>query len=256
MLLIIIGLFIAAAFFFVHYLIVKDRGHKEPIGALWGAFGFGVLGMVAALIIEPLVVSKSIVDQTAGLPLSQVAVGALLIGLIEESCKFIPLAFFIYHKRYFDEHTDGVLYFAIAGLGFGLPENIFYSLGYGAGVGVTRLVMTVLFHSATTALAGYYLARHKLDRTPLWTVVAALVTAMLLHALYDFGLMSRLTGLVLLSLAITFGLSVNLFVLLRRSSKADVLAGLSSEGNNAFCRHCGAPNPKHMLYCARCGNRA
>lgn len=256
MLFIVVSAFVLLSVAFVQFMVKKDRGHKEPVGALWGAFAFGILGVGLAVGMEMLAIPNNILSNPTAFPPGQVAFFAMMIGIIEEACKFLPLALFIYGKKYFDEHTDGVLYFAIAGLGFGLPENILYSLQFGASTGIKRLVLTLLFHSATTAIAGYWLARYKLDRISPWAVVTALVGAMFLHGLYDYGLLSGKEGLALLSLGITFGLTTYLFVLLKKSIKADVAVGLSSEGNNTFCRVCGAPNPEHNLYCSHCGNRA
>jgi RsiW-degrading membrane proteinase PrsW (M82 family) len=185
-----------------------------------------------------------------------ILVAATTVGVIEELCKFLPLAVFLYRKRYFNEHTDGIIYFALAGLGFGLPENILYTLQYGTQAGIGRIILTPFFHAAITALVGYFLIKGKLARKSLLSCILALVAAMLLHALYDFGLVSGRATFSLMSVGVTLSLSGALFVLFVRATERDQDRGLSAVGHNAYCRSCGAPNPRRHLYCTRCGKNA
>jgi RsiW-degrading membrane proteinase PrsW (M82 family) len=236
------------------YLISHDRGEREPIGALWIAAGFGFVGAIAAAVIESVLIPAKHVLPGAALP---VLFGStLLVGVIEEACKFLPLALFLYRKRYFNEHTDGVIYFALAGLGFGLPENILYSLQYGAGVGLGRIILTPLFHAAITAMVGFFLARNKLARGSFRATLYALVLAMVLHGLYDFGLASGVSIYALVSIAITLALSFGLFLFYAKATELDQAEGRAVVGRNSFCRSCGFPNSAHHLYCTHCGQHA
>ncbi len=246
------------AFWLARFLVRRDRGAREPVGALWAVFGLGFAGAVAASLLE-LAIPAGYLPTDSSVP-PPVTMGLLLasmaIGLIEEACKLLPAALFVYKKPYFNEHTDGIIYFAIAGLGFGLPENLLYVLQFGAGAGFMRVLLTPFFHAALTALIGYFLVRVKLDKAPKWTVGVAFLVVAGVHGLYDFGLFTGLLGLVLVSVAISAGLTVALFVYYAKSTRSDQLQGLSAVGNNSFCRTCGTANPKHYLYCQHCGNRA
>lgn len=251
----IIFLFLIIAAGFARYLIKRDQGESEPIKALWIAFGFGIVGLALAAGLELFLLP----DISAGVEVIGLGVlvwVALAIGIIEELCKSAFLIWYIYKKRFFNEHTDGVIYFALAGLGFGLPENILYTYQFGAGAGLLRVIMTPLFHAATTALVGYALTRVKLDRASKYSVVGMLAWAIAIHALYDFGLFSGNPLFVLVSIMITLGLAVGVFLLFLHARSLDQLKGLSVVGNNSFCRTCGAANPNHKLYCSHCGNRA
>jgi len=255
--LIIFGLllaFVLIAAGLARYFIVNDEGEREPIGALWLAFGFGFAGGIVAAIIETFFIP--IKDLGSAAPLYVILIASLAVGVIEESCKFIPLSFFLYPKRYFNEHTDGVIYFALAGLGFGLPENILYTLHFGTSTGFSRILLTPFFHAATTGMVGFFLIKGKLagrSRARSWL---ALTLAMLLHGLYDFGLASGVTLYIMASIVITLTLSVLLFLFYATATELDQQRGLSVVGHNSFCRSCGHPNPEHNLYCARCGKRA
>jgi len=238
------------------YLVGHDRGEREPVKALWAAFGLGALGAACAVVLESAIPSKYIsTEHPVSLGMS-LLLACLAAGLIEEICKFAPAAWYLYRKRYFNEHTDGIIYFAIAGLGFGVPENILYVLEFGVGVGFVRVMLTPFFHAAMTGLVGYYLVGLKLDHKPKPQVVYALIVAAITHGLYDFGLLSRKPWLIMTSLLITFGCTVMLFLLYRQATRAGRAVGLSVVGNNSFCRACGFANPKHHLHWQSCGEIA
>lgn len=186
--LISILLFLATSAALIWFFVKSDRGSREPRAALIGAAGFGVLAVGAAIWAEFLFVPS---------PGRAVTVGGLLfaslgIGLVEEAAKFVPLALFIRKKSYFNEHTDGIVYFAIAGLAFGLIENLVYvliytdRLGGSELTGIFRLIVLFFFHAASTAIVGYYLAKAKLHNQSLWRPVIALAVIMIVHGLYDF----------------------------------------------------------------------
>lgn len=252
---IIILFFIALAVFLTWYFLKHDRGHKKAVGTLWAAAGFGLLGTVIAGFLEVVIIPGDAIKGATltGMTLVLVSLG---IGVIEELSKFVPLALFIFPKRYFSEHTDGVIYFALAGLGFGVPENILYTLQFGVSAGLARIILTPFFHAATTSLVGFYLAKIKLAGQSKLKIIPPLLIAIFLHGLYDLGLISQNWILTVLSLMITAGLTVGLFLFFMRASELDQAQGLSAVGFNAFCRSCGVANPNHNLYCVRCGKRA
>jgi RsiW-degrading membrane proteinase PrsW (M82 family) len=255
---IVIELFIALTIFMVIYIRSKDRGSKEPTSMLYAAAGFGVLGIGIAVLLEMFFTSAD-TSTLAAEPLgvtSYAVYEGFAVGLIEEAAKFLPLAIFIYRKRYFNEHTDGILYFGLAGLGFGLPENILYTLDGGVGAGLGRLLLTPFFHAATTAIVGYFLARKKVRGGNMIPVVTAFVAMVGVHGYYDFGLMTGVPLFVLSSYIASFCLTGTFFWIIAHAQHVDQQLGISAVGSNAFCRACGAPNPKRNLYCQRCGSRA
>lgn len=240
------------------FLVKSDRGAKEPLLGLIEAFGFGVLAIGIALGIEKLVIPANLIGSlySGRVHLGSVALFSLAIGFIEEAAKFIPLAIFIHRKKYFNEHNDGLIYFGLAGLGFGLIENLYYLFQFGTQIGLLRAVILLFFHPAAAAIVGYFFVRHHLNKKPLWQTGAALVGVSLLHALYNFGLGSRSGLFITLSLMTTAAMNLSLFLFYRRATELDQSEGLAAEGDNKFCRHCGKPNPAHFLYCEHCGNQA
>ncbi len=237
----------------VWFLLHNDRGSKEPIGALWAAAGFGFLALIVGGILESVLLSQSQLEGKASL---YSFLAFMVVGLIEEGFKFVPLAIFVWKKPYFNEVADGIIYFAISGLTFGLAENILYAIGFGAGAGLGRILLVPFFHAATSSIIGYTFAKAKVEHKPLTNTVIVGVCIALLHGLYDFGISSRNVPLTLMGLAITIGLTTTLFVLYSKAIRDDQEHGRMAFGHNAFCRTCGKPNPNHMLYCQYCGKLA
>lgn len=254
MLLLILLAFLAIAGALAWFLISHDRGPKEPVLALWLAFGMGALGALMAYVIENKFIASS--SLMAGTPKATLLGATMTVAVIEESCKFLPLALLLYGRKFFNEHTDGVIYFALAGLGFGLPENLLYTLQGGTKTGLTRLFLTPLFHASITGMVGYFLIKQKLARRSPFFVIIPLLCAIALHGFYDFGLLSGVAIYTLASITITLGVSGNLFLLFSRATDRDQDLGLSVVGHNNFCRSCGWANPRHHLYCVHCGKNA
>lgn len=251
---IIILVFVSLSCLLIYLLLKNDHGEKEPKSALIMAAIFGLGGLIGAFILESLFIPKSLLVNNNSL-LSLFG-GTTLVAIIEETLKFVPLAFYIYKKRYFNEHTDGIIYFVIAGLSFGLPENILYTISYGSSAGLVRLILTPLFHAALTGMVGYFLIKTKLDKKNPLIMIWFFILAIFLHDFYDFGLLSKKIILVLISILITLSLSIVLFILYLKAQDLDKEEGLSVVGINKFCRNCGAPNPEEHLYCTNCGKRA
>lgn len=249
--------FALAIYLFIRFIIKRDHGHKEPLGALFGAVGFGLLAVFLASLANNLLVPDRIADGVAtgtlhSLPISTLLPAAIGIGIIEESLKCLPLAFFIYKKRYFDELTDGVIYFGIVGLTFGIIEDIEYTISYGPTVGVVRILISPYLHAAFAVLFGICLVQRRVLKRSWLLVAGGLLAAIAAHAAFDFT--AFVGGWALwVMLAITFGLNVLLFVIFRKAQKADERRGASATGMNKFCRQCGKPNPERLLYCTFCG---
>lgn len=253
-LLILLLIFVAVSIGLVWFMLSRDHGPKEPIMFLWLAVGLGFLGALAAGWLEGRLLDAD--NLLPGTPHGALLVTAMGVGIIEETVKFVPLAAVLYRQKFFNEHTDGVIYFALAGLGFGLPENIMYTMEYGTDTGIMRLMLTPIFHAAMTGMIGYHLARRKLAGKPALGISWVLLFAMSLHGLYNFGLVAGTPLYAAMSLTITLGLSASLFVLFLQAAARDEKLGMSAIGHNQYCRTCGHPNPHHHLYCTHCGKNA
>lgn len=260
--------FIGIASFLVWYLLKHDHGRKLPVATLWYACGFGVGAMVLAMVFEGLLLPSGFTTAPEKYTLPEQLLFFMVVAVIEETVKFLPLALFIYKRKYFREYTDGCIYFAICGLTFGLGENILYTVSFGAGVGITRLLLTPFLHAATASILGYYLVNQKLQPRKRRLFILACVVVPVMHGLYDFGLGAGIPQLQVLSLMLTLLLTLGLFLYFMEANTLDkaVLARtqigfavaqtpLPPSALDNFCTACGKPNTYQRAYCEYCGRK-
>ena len=211
---------------------------------LIGAFVLGALILIPVGTIENQLIPRPVLSGAAG---TMAAFwGYMGVGIIEGLAKFLPLALYIYHRKFFNEHTDGVIYFALCGLGFGLAENIGYTLVYGAEAGIARVLLVPVFHAATTAIAGYYLAEAKLAGRGWGKPIAAVLVIAVIHGFYDFGLGAGNPLLLVLSITITGLLTASLFAYYRHATERDAELGIGASAPislGAVTVAAGAPAP-------------
>ncbi len=247
---------IGVAVLFIRYLLQQNRGAKEPPKIIGLSIVLGVIAIVASYYLETWFVDKRLlVLGPRQLSTAATLHQSLLVGLIEEGTKSLPLAFLLYSRRYFNKITDGVIYFGISGMIFGLIENIKYSLTLGDAAGIGKVITGPYIHAGFAVLIGWTLARQKILHRSWWFVVAGFIAALGLHGLYDFGLIYGSGWTVLMSLFITLAININVFVLLKNAQREDGRLGLAAVGVNYFCRSCGQPNPDRFLYCLSCGQK-
>jgi RsiW-degrading membrane proteinase PrsW (M82 family) len=246
---------IGVGWLFIRYLILRDRGPKEPPKILLFAGILGVVGFAVAFVVEKWLLPAVFVNDPQSLSTGSLAGNSLLVGVIEEGFKSLPLALFLFRKGYFNEVTDGIIYFGISGMVFGIIEDIGYAWVLGPAAGIAKIISGPYIHAGFCVLFGWTLARRKVVRAPWLFVGAGLLTAIVLHGLYDFGLMYGHSWSILLSLCITVAVNCGIFLLYHFSERTDARLGLSAVGNNYYCRACGRPNPRRFLFCLHCGQR-
>ena len=246
---------VGIAWLFIRYLLQHDTGPKEPKAGMWLAGVFGVLAVIPAFLLENWLLPNKFLSHPSALSHPSLLGYSFLIGLIEESAKSLPIAVLLFRKGYFDEVNDGVIYFATAGMVFGLLENIEYDIVLGPGAGIGRIIFDPYLHAGLCALFGLMLARKKVLRTTWLFVALAFLAAIALHGFYDFGLSVGKTPYYLTSIFITALINTGVFLLYKFSRKTDARLGLSAAGINFYCPHCGRPNPQRYLYCPYCGKK-
>lgn len=258
LLLISIALHLSLAAWLLHYLLSHDKGNREPTWALVVACLLGIVSVILAIIGNQLFSNTDYETAKATHTLLDAWAAGWRIGLVEELAKAVPVGLFIFRRRFFNESTDGVIYFGLAALVFGALENIIYAVGSGGGVGIVRLFMTPFLHVSLTALVGYYVARWRLGQSPVWKAGLALLGAIAIHAVYDASIFALQSNywLFLITLALSFSTTIGIFIVYARAHRSDLALGLATDGARTFCRHCGRPNPHHDLYCSACGHKA
>lgn len=224
MILLILSAIIAPALFWTGYFYYKDRFQPEPLLK----FGFSyVLGFAAALGCLKLydLISLAGVPTIYGTQLvtaerrSYLAASLLIIGPLEELCKFLPFFLVTLRFKEFDEKTDGIIYAAAVALGFASFENLGY-LGYLRGLALFgRAVASPLTHAVFASVWGYAVGRAKLqNRSIILPALGGLALAALFHGLFNF--LTASTPLRLLSALLILGIWLWIMVKFENDAKA------------------------------------
>lgn len=178
-----------------------DRYSREPLwlvglAFLWGGLGSVLLALIGSTIVDGGInVSVAMATWMSNLDLGWLmeASGPVLVApLVEEPAKAFILLFIIRSRR-FDNMTDGFVYGAAAGLGFGMTENLLYFWSVSASPAawletvVIRTLYSAIMHATATSIVGAALGFSRF-RGPLWTVgggLVGLIIAMMVHMLWN-----------------------------------------------------------------------
>lgn len=220
---------LAPAIFLMVYVYRLDPLDKEPAGLLWSLVWRGVLaGLIAGLLED---VGMQALGLYSGLdPRSAqftVASDFLVVGVVEEGCKYWLMARKTWDSSAFNCRFDGVVYAVFTSLGFAGMENIMYGLNYGTGVLLTRAFMAIPAHMGFAVLFGllygqakYLSVRGHGFRAGL-CVIFGYVVSVFLHGLYDSAAMvSSSAGDNLFFLVVVVIYVVN-FVVARHAARND-----------------------------------
>ncbi len=107
----------------------------------------------------------------------------LVVGPLEEVCKFGAVWGYAYRSRWFERPGDGPAYAGAGSVGFASLENLLYVGGHGLDVMLVRGPVTTVFHLATGVVWGWFLGRRRVAGARLGGpgVAVGVVLAGLLH---------------------------------------------------------------------------
>ncbi len=172
----------------VRYFMKSDR-FPEPTETVWFIFrkGINVAFLVLAVVL-PLSLLWSPLEQSENIWVASAATAFLSAAIPEEFFKHRVLRKFVANHPDFDEPMDGIVYGAVASLGFATIENVLYCLDGGVGTALGRAVTAVPAHAAFGAIMGYTFARRHFAGKENGAWGPALWLSVLLHGLYDWVL--------------------------------------------------------------------
>lgn len=185
---------VMAVLFFIWWV---DRYDREPLGYVFAAFLWGGLGAIALSILgtEAGIRMLGNVVNYSGFDFPAVVIAPF----IEEFMKGLVVIFLLRYRQ-FDNVTDGLVYGAASGLGFGMTENFMYFTQF-AGVSpgyewlnllFIRSMMTANMHCAASATFGAGISKLKDGGKSAWMSVGGFyLLAVLLHATWNFLVTSR-----------------------------------------------------------------
>jgi RsiW-degrading membrane proteinase PrsW (M82 family) len=198
-----------------------ERCHREQWPSIFLCFIWGAtVAVVAALILEillefPLQYTFSSGDTTPFL------LAVVIAPIVEEFTK--PLALYLRTvKTNLDELEDGLIFGAVAGLGFSATENLLYGYSFlSEGFLLFLLVIAIrsiggcLLHASATALTGYGIGKTMKKHSSFIGILPYFLLAIFLHGFYNFLLSYEFIG-VLSGLALAFLFVIITITLIRK----------------------------------------
>lgn len=182
---------------FVNWL---DRYEKEPWWLLATAFAWGAIPAIIMALIAQIVLDIPTTWVLSGEGLAyEIVGGSVWAPLTEEFAKGLGLVLIlVLARREVDNILDGIVYGAMAGLGFAFTENLFYfggalvEGGWGdwAFVVLLRTVPFGLNHAFFSGMMGAGLGLAYLSQNPLariFGLLSGFVTAVTFHGLHNLG---------------------------------------------------------------------
>lgn len=259
---------LAPALFMLHFVYVRDKFEREPLGQVLFVYFLSFFTVIPALVWQ-LSAPKWEEYGLGGIALSVWGV----IALSEETCKYLALRWLAVNHRSFNEVYDGILYSVAASLGFATIENIMYVFGAGGegmSVALLRAFLSVPGHALWGVIMGYYVGRARFappeHKTRL--VLTGWGLAVFWHGLYNFFAFGSEavggTAAWLFALALPGVIIVNWVIAVRLIHRAQAesvfkrpppmlnpLGALAL--SSRYCHACGKPGPRANSFCQACG---
>lgn len=178
------------------YVYRQDRIEKEPVWLLRSLIMYGVAAALCAIVLE--IIGNFLLDSTVSRssPYYILVLAFLVVGAVEEGCKFFFLKRRTWNDWNFSHLYDGVVYSVFVSLGFAAFENIKYVFSYGLSVVLPRALFAVPGHLGFSVFMGVFYGRARLcanrgDRFGAFrNLVTGYVSAVFLHGFYDACAMS------------------------------------------------------------------
>lgn len=190
----------------------REKWKTILICFLWGAS----IAIIAALIIE-ILLEISLVASIQDYDTLSLLTVVLVAPVAEEFSK--PLALRLKSvKKEIDELEDGLIYGAVAGLGFSATENLFYGwIFLSEGLFVFLILISLrsfggcLLHASATALTGYGYGKTIMKHTTVLRVLPYFILAIFVHSAYNFlvscDMIGAVTGLFAALIFVVFAIT-------------------------------------------------
>ncbi len=164
---------------------------------LWGA----TVAIVASIILE-IVLEISLFNSINSDNLFGLSTAIIIAPFVEELVKPFALKSRIVNREII-ELEDGLIYGAVAGLGFSATENLFYGYSFlSEGIIIFLILIIIrsfggcLLHASATALTGYGYGKSLINRTSKFRIVPYFIVAVFAHALYNYLVSYEIFGAV------------------------------------------------------------
>jgi len=195
-----------------------ERCHRQQWFSIFLCFLWGAtIAVIAALVLE-IVLELPLRYSFSSGGLSPFLLSVVIAPIVEEFTK--PLALDLRSvKNNLTELEDGLIYGAVAGLGFSATENLLYGYSFLSEGFITFLVLMAmrsfggcLLHASATALTGYGFGKTVMKQSSFLGVLPYFLLAIFLHGLYNFlvsyEFIGVLSGLVLAFLCVLLAITM------------------------------------------------
>jgi len=186
----LLGVILASAVFWMHYVQLKDRQQPEPRRHLFIAFGLGMLSWALSVGGFKSLEALGVPDIKFGeVPWTAVYCFGF-VGPLEEGTKVLLAYLIVFRWREFDEPLDGFVYASAISLGFASLENLYNVPELHWQEQLARTAALPLTHMLFSAIWGFGIAYARFCvqnpvRRAIWQV-GSIAASMLVHGLYDF----------------------------------------------------------------------
>jgi len=168
----------------------EDKTRPEPRSLLVLSFFAGALSIIIVIPLQ--FVARDIIVPGLALLLAWAA--------IEEIVKYAVAYIADFRKRTYDEPIDSMIYLITVALGFAAFENVLFlvksATAGGLSLGITtalmRFIGATLLHAFSSAFLGGFiaLAFYKSRKMKHLYAIAGLITAVVLHTIFNFFIMN------------------------------------------------------------------
>ncbi len=230
---------ILPAIFWLWFWLKEDKIHPEPKRAIFKAFFFGALAVPITIALEQLL-DLAIryvmgLGEASAAPLENLSSSAMFLlfflwAVIEEYAKYRAAKTADFKESYFDEPIDAPIYLLSAAIGFsafesmlfvwqtifenGIPDAIF--------VGQLRFLGASLLHVVASSCVGFSIGfafYHNARQKKVFLAVG-LLTAILLHALFNFFIISLQGSGTLVVFTVLWIATIGIFLLFEKIKQA------------------------------------
>lgn len=209
------------------YMYKKDKVDREPLSLLILLLIGGLLSCVTSIYME-LTVDKYILSMfTYDTMIYWFMDAFVCAALCEELSKYFFLNIISWRNKNFNCSFDGLLYAVVVSLGFAIGENILYVVEGGVDVGIARIFTAIPAHMAFSIAMGIFYTNSKMiekygnPSKAKMIKTMGLLTAIIIHGLYDFFLFASTDFLYTLWLIMMVAIYVIGYIAINVFSKND-----------------------------------
>ncbi len=192
----------------------------------WGA----TIAIIASIILE-LSIGTIVILSIEDASTINIVLAVVIAPFVEELTKPLALRYRTVKKE-LDEIEDGLIYGAVAGLGFSATENLIYGLNF-LKEGLLFFIILIsirsfgacLLHASATAWTGYGYGKVIMRHTSIIKVIPYFILAILIHAYYNALLSFDIIGLTAGFISAMALAVISIYIVRKKIIKLDIQSG-------------------------------